>query len=103
MMAKSLVALLFIAAVFGCKDNKKTAANDSGQSEDILNAYKELKLPFSVTDSTMEKVADTSTISFPFFTQFVPDTIFNNPFGKDRKLTIRPIGKIQVKNKETYL
>jgi hypothetical protein len=103
MMAKSLIALLFIALVLSCKDNKKTAANNTGQTKDIFDSYKELKLPFSVTDSSMEKVADTSTISFPFFTQFVPDTIFNNPFGKDRKLTVRPIGKIQVKNKETYL
>jgi hypothetical protein len=103
MMAKFLVALLFIAAALSCNDNKKTATSETGQSQDIVSAYKELKLPFSVTDSTLQDVADSSTISYPFFTQFVPDTIFNNPFGKDRKLTIQPVGKIQVKNKETYL
>ncbi len=102
-MAKYLVALLFMAVLLSCKEKKKIAANENGQVQDILNAYKELKLPFSVTDSTMQNIADTSTISYPFFTQYVPDTIFNKPFGKDRKLTIHPIGKIQVKNKETYL
>ncbi len=79
------------------------AVNETGQMQDILNAYDELKLPFTVTDSTMQNIADTSAISYPFFTQYVPDTIFNKPFGNDRKLTIHPIGKILVKNKETYL
>jgi hypothetical protein len=103
MMAKYLVALLFMAVLLGCKEKKKIAANETGQMQDILNAYNELKLPFTVTDSTMQNIADTSTKSYPLFTQYVPDTIFNKPFGNDRKLTIHPIGKIQVKNKETYL
>src|SRR5205085_4736421 len=65
-------------------------------------AYKEMKLPFSVSDTNMRSVTDTATISYSVFTQFVPDTVFNNPFGKDRKFTLRPIGKIVQKGKETY-
>lgn len=103
MMQKYLVALLFITVLLGCKDKKKGAGDETEQMQEIFNAYGDLKLPFSVTDSTMQNIADTSTKSYPVFTQYVPDTIFNNPFGKDRKLTIYPIGKIQVKNKETYL
>jgi hypothetical protein len=103
MMAKYLVALLFITALFACKNKKNASGNETGKAHDIFDAYKQLKLPFTVTDTTMNDVADTTTISYPLFAQFVPDSIFNNPFGKDRKLTIHPIGKIEVKNKETYL
>jgi hypothetical protein len=51
----------------------------------------------------MSKAADTSTISYPVFTSFISDTVFNNPFGKNRELKIHPVGKVDVKNKETYL
>ncbi len=102
-MIKYIVALLFIIVLAGCKDKKKLSGDEPVEMEDIFDAYEELKLPFTVTDTTMNNVADTTTISYPLFTQFVPDSIFNNPFGKDRKLTIHPVGKIEVKNKETYL
>lgn len=102
-MAKYVAVLLLITVLFGCKDKNKASGNEPVKAQDIFDAYKELKLPFSVTDTTMNNVADTTTISYTLFTQFVPDSILNNPFGKDRRLTIHPVGKIEVKKKETYL
>lgn len=102
-MGKYVVALLTITMLFGCGGKKKLPEDGTALVEDFYTTYDDLKLPFNVADSTMKKAGDTSTISYPAFTSFIPDTIFNNPFGKDRKFIIHPVGKVEVKNKETYL
>lgn len=97
--------VIILVSILACKNKKKAdAANVSARTEAgvFFEAYKKLKLPFSVTDTNITQVADTNSISYPIFTQFVPDSIFNNPFGKNRKLSIDPIGKIEQKGKETY-
>lgn len=101
-MKNFLVLTFILLAVFGCKDKKKLSGNQHVEADEFFNAYDKLKLPFSVSDTNITDVADTDTISYAIFTQFVPDSIFNNPFGKDRKLTIHPVGKIEQKGKETY-
>jgi hypothetical protein len=102
-MRKYLVSVVLIIALFACKDDKTSGDDKQTEASGFYAAYGKLKLPFSVTDTSIIDVADTSTISYPIFTQFIPDTIFNHPFGKDRKLTIHPVGKIEQKGKETYL
>jgi hypothetical protein len=105
MMVKYVITALLFIVLLSCKDKgkKKLSGSDQIQANEFFGVYDPLKLPFAVTDTTMNKLADTSTIDYSIFTRFVPDTIFINPFGKDRKLTIHPIGKIEVKGKETYL
>jgi hypothetical protein len=98
-----LVPVIILLLLFACKNKKTLSGDEHVQTEEFFEAYNELKLPFSVSDTTIKNVADTNTISYQIFTQFVPDTIFNEPFGKDRKLVIHPIGKIVQKGKETYL
>lgn len=104
-MTKYLVSLIMLFGFFACK-NKNKSSGEKGdnrvEATGFFSAYSKLKLPFTVTDTTMKEVADTNTISYSNFTQIIPDSIFNNPFGKDRKFTIHPIGKIEVKGKETY-
>lgn len=51
----------------------------------------------------MANLAKTDTLSYSHFSQLVPDTVFNNPFGKNRKLLIYPVGKIEQKGKENYV
>ena len=101
-MRKFLVWTVILLSLFACKNKKKLSGNQHVEAAEFFNAYNNLKLPFTVTDTTMAHVADTNTISYNIFTQFVPDTIFNNPFGKDRKIVIHPIGKFGEKDKETY-
>lgn len=101
-MRNYLVLALVLLSLFACKNKKKLSGNQHVGAGEFFNAYDKLKLPFSVSDTNMNEVADTNTISYAIFTQFVPDSVFNNPFGKDRKLTIHPIGKIEQKAKETY-
>ncbi len=105
-MRKCAVTVIIISlSILACKSKKAPdAANISPQTEtkEFFETYKKLKLPFSITDTNMTEAADTNTISYPIFTQFFPDSIFNNPFGKNRKLSIHPIGKIERKGKEAY-
>src|SRR3954453_1470687 len=101
-MKNLLLLLLALLFLFACKNKKKVSGDQHVETDEFISAYKEMKLPFSVSDTNMRNVTDTATISYSVFTQFVPDTVFNNPFGKDRKFTLHPIGKIVQKGKETY-
>lgn len=102
-MTKYIVPLVTVIILLSCKNNKKSLAGDQHvETDEFYEAYEQLKLPFIVSDTSINKFTDTSTISYKIFTQFVPDSIFNTPFGKDRKLTIHPIGKIVDNQKEAY-
>jgi hypothetical protein len=94
--------VIIISFVSACKNKPQLSGSQHVETAEFFNAYDNLKLPFTVADTNMKKVGDTNTISYAIFTQFIPDSIFNTPFGKDRKLVIRPIGKYQEKGKETY-
>ncbi|MGI8634139.1 MAG: hypothetical protein ACR2KZ_01920, partial [Segetibacter sp.] len=93
---------IILFTLFACKNKKTPLGNKNIEAAEFFNAYDDLKLPFAASDTNIRKVSDTNTISYDIFTQFIPDTIFNDVFGKDRKLTIHPIGKIEQKGKETY-
>lgn len=101
-MRKYLILAIVLVSLFACKNKKKLSGNQHVETDEFFSAYDNLKLPFNVSDTNMQQVGDTNTISYAVFTQFIPDSIFNNPFGKDRKLTIHPIGKIEQKGKESY-
>lgn len=102
--------IILLGSILACKSksssNTNTAnANNTLQAEttEFFEAYRKLKLPFSVIDTNMTAAADSGTLSYTVFTQFVHDSVFNNPFGKNRKLSIYPVGKIEQKGKESYL
>lgn len=97
-----LAAIIFLLLAGGCKNKKTLSGNEHVEAEEFFEAYNELKLPFTVSDTSLKNIADTNTISYSIFTQFIPDSVFNTPFGKDRQITIQPIGKIEQKGKETY-
>lgn len=111
-MRKYLLAVIVLLSMYACKSNNKSSVDskssdtDKGtknaDQSDFFKTYNNLRLPFSVTDTDMAELPKTDTISYSLFTQFVPDTIFNNPFGKNRKLSIYPVGKIEQKGKENY-
>src|SRR4051812_4346155 len=111
-MRKYLVTVVLLMVAYACKNDKsnseKKADNvnksaKTASANDLINAYNPLKLPFSVTDTSLSELSKTDTIGYALFSQFVPDTVFTNPFGKNRKVSIFPIGKIEQKGKESYL
>lgn len=111
-MRMYLVAVIVLLSMHACKNNKNGNADNkssnvgnggkSSSTDEFFKAYNKLNIPFTVTDTDMSALSKTDTIGYALFTQFVPDTVFNNPFGKNRKLSIYPIGKIEQKGKENY-
>ncbi len=101
-MLKYFAVLFVLLTVLGCKNKKTSNGNQPEEAQEFYDAYKEIKLPLIISDTSLNTIKDTSTISYPVFTHFISDSIFNVPFGKDRKLAIHPIGRFEQKNKETY-
>jgi hypothetical protein len=101
-MRTYLLWAVILISLFGCKNKKQSLDPGHIEADEFFNAYSDLKLPFTVSDTSLQQLKDTNTISYSVFSQFIPDSIFNNPFGKDRKLVIHPVGKFGEREKETY-
>ena len=101
-MRKYLLIFVLPVFVFACKNKKTPQKEQHKEANEFFDAYGKLKLPFIVTDTSIGDIADTGTIAFNVFTRFIPDSIFNTPFGQDRKISLHPIGKIEQNGKETY-
>lgn len=101
-MGKINRLLLLLIVLVSCNTDKKDDGNKD-KLETLFDQYTELRLPFSISDTDIVRINKTALPKPNNFTELVPDTIFNNPFGKERKFSIIPIGKITQKNKENYL
>src|SRR4051795_11098468 len=102
-MPRYLVLLLMLFA-FACK-NKTTSVsvNKPVTTTDFFDAFKKLKLPYTIADTNMIKSADTTFISYDVFKQFIPDTALQTLAAKKpENLKIHPVGKIEAEN-EIYL
>ncbi|GAC1449470.1 MAG: hypothetical protein NVSMB7_11540 [Chitinophagaceae bacterium] len=89
----------------GCKGKKKQPADEESiTTADFIEFFDEVKLPFTVADSSFEKKKqDTVSISYKTFTGIVPDTLLTRQFGKNGKPRFYPLGRISVKKQDTYL
>lgn len=103
-MRNCIVALIIISALFACKEKKASLkSGEQVEANDFVSAFLKKDLPMAVNDTNMGNLADTNTIGYDIFTRFVPDTVLIKPFGKDRKITIYPVGRFGDKGKEKYL
>ena len=104
-MKKWTLILLLPLLALGCKGKKKQlTADEPITSADFIELFSTVKLPYTVADSSFKvDRADSSFISYKTFTGLVPDTLLHSVFGKNGKPKCYPIGKVIVKNKETYL
>lgn len=101
----AMLTLLLVIIFTGCR-NKKTrlADNDTVSISDFVDFFPEVKLPFQINDSILnKKETDSATIGNKIFTQFVPDSVLIKYFGKDSKPKIYPLGRVNLKKQETYL
>lgn len=102
-MPRHLVLLLMLFAL-ACKN--KTAAVSSSQpvnTSGFFEGFNKMKLPFTVADTNMMKVADTTLISYVVFKQFIPDSALQTLAAKKpENLKIHPVGKIE-SGDEIYL
>ena len=92
-----------------CKNNKKVSLKDDQEAEtievgDFIEFFPEIKLPYTVYDSTLDKKRDDSLlIGNKIFKQFIPDSVLVKEFGKEGKPKIYPLGRVAEKGRETYL
>lgn len=97
--------MIAVFTAHGCKE-KKTALTDDEAVEvaEFIEFFPEVSLPFRVADTTLtRKQTDSLLIGYKIFTQFIPDTILKNDFGKDIQPKFYPLGRTSEKGKETYL
>ncbi len=100
-MKNYLLFTILIISLAACSSNS-TNQGKKNEPEGLANKYKSLSLPFNVYDSTMVDFASDTAISLETFTRYFSDTIFYSSFGKDSKVKLYPVGKIQQGDKESY-
>jgi len=103
-MRNCLLALT-IFLICSCKD-KKVDLSGSGDApvkvNDFIAAFHVIQPPYTAADTNIKKLADTISIGTKVMAQFIPDSVINAIIGKEKKISINPVGRIE-KDKETYL
>jgi len=99
------LVILAISLLYGCKDKKPSlAGEDPVEVGDFIDFFPDIKLPYQFNDTAIaKKEVDSLLISYKIFTQFIPDSILHQFFGKNIKPKIYPMGKTKVSGGETYL
>jgi hypothetical protein len=71
---------------------------------EFIDFFREVSLPYQFSDSMFaKKEKDSLLVSYKVFTQFIPDTLLNNVFGKGVKPKIYSLAKVTDPVAETYL
>ncbi|MCW3087243.1 MAG: hypothetical protein JWQ78_629 [Sediminibacterium sp.] len=95
--------LLLLLVWTGCSEKKvDLSGNTRVDLKDFTAAFRLITLPYSVSDTNIQKVADTVTIGYKAFTQFFPDSSVRPIIGNATMPVIHPVGRIE-KDAENYL
>jgi hypothetical protein len=102
-MIKYLFILLSAGILLSCKNKKVNIQGEEVvEVEDFMDFFPETSLPFKITDSELlKKRSDSAIIGYKVFTQFIPDTVLQNDFGKTTKPILYSLGR--AKSSEIYL
>jgi hypothetical protein len=102
-MKNYLSLLLLLTFLWSCKDQKADLSGDTPvKMSDLIAVFPKLTPPYTVADTNITKVADTTRIGYKALLQFFPDSSLRAIVGNNHKITIRPVGIIE-KDKESYL
>ena len=100
---KRCLPILLLLALWGCKEKKIDLSGEVPvKVADFIAVFPKINLPYVVADTNIQKAGDTVLIGTRALLQFFPDSSLTPIVGTNRKLVIRPVGKIE-KEKETYL
>ncbi len=96
-----IITLLFL---FACGEKKTDlSGNTPIKINDFNKVFKATELPVTMTDSNLEKYADTLTIGRKALAQFVPDSVVEKIIAlKNEKAVLHPLIRIE-KEEEYYL
>src|SRR4051794_9815688 len=77
-MSRLLFCLSSILILYGCKNaSPDLSGNEKINADDCVKAFSEIKLPVSISDTSLKNFGDTIKISKAVFTQFIPDSALN--------------------------
>jgi hypothetical protein len=97
------ITLLVVVTILSCKDKKVNLSGDTPVKPiEFVKAFPILPLPFTVADTNLSKIGDSTIISAAVLQQFVPDSAISILVNTDRKYIVHPVGRIE-KNTENYL
>ena len=100
---KQWITLLLVITILGCKDEKVNLSGDAPvKPNEFVKAFPILSLPFTVADTNLTKIGDSTTISAAVLQQFVPDSTIKIFANTGKKYVVHPIGRIE-KTTENYL
>jgi hypothetical protein len=100
---KQWITLLLVVAILGCNDKKVDLSGDAPvKPNEFIKAFPILNLPFTVADTNLSKIGDSTIIGAAVLQQFVPDSAINILVNAGKKYLVHPIGRIE-KNTENYL
>ncbi len=103
-MHKCIVALCVMLITCACNNNKVSLQGDKKvEVRDFIEAFPPIELPFVISDTNINSLADSSTINYKVFSNFIPDSLLSPQFTKPASATIHPIGSFKNKDMETYL
>lgn len=104
-MQKFLTICVAVFVLLACKSKKKDLSGDVPVDiHDFIGFFQELPLPYVIADTQISrKLPDSLLISTKILSQFVPDTVYSNDYGKNTHPKFYALGKIEVEHKETYL
>lgn len=95
--------VILLLVLTGCGEKKVDLSGDTPiKIADLVAVFPVIQLPYSVSDTNINKIADTVTIGYRAFQQFFPDSSISQIIGSEKNPLIHPVGKIE-KDKETYL
>ncbi len=100
---RPIVLLFIFIYMVGCKQKPSAKEGAALSFAEFAESFPVVKLPFSISDTTFNKVAETASLSRETFRMFVPDSLLASRFLKDTSYIIKPVGKIASKGKEDYL
>jgi len=104
-MQKSFLIFITILLLVACHHQPPSlSGNEKVDVKYFMAAFKQSDLPYRISDTNFTKAADTTIISYNVLSQFVPDSVLKDYFGKNfSSLKMKPVGKFETENKKYLL
>ncbi len=96
---------LLLVAVFSCNNKKENEPEEEETGfnyETFSNRFREVTVPYSLSDSDLLKNKDTSAIRNPVFNQYIADSVKTKIFGKSARVKLIPLVRFAVPKGEQY-
>lgn len=102
-MRNCLLLPVLLMLLWSCKNKTVDLSGETPiKINELVAVFPKITPSYTVADTNINKVADTTTIGLKAWQQFFPDSALTSITGSSKKITIHPVGIIE-KEKENYL